>query len=332
MHIQSYPLSHNHPDWEQVFLSLDDAEVDDACQAWFDQWCEVETLQSEAAKHYRNCLPALHAFSNRTNVNLDGFIARLEADDKSDKPLNVGYIWARGVFTAAMTGVGWDGIAMRCATDPRAYAGYLHYIEREGLYRFIDDLAANPHVGDKLKEALDLHGHEIAYPWVGAACIRWAIFGENTKIEELPSSVQWLKALYAPRQQVDYWGPREVLGEPIDFGPHADIITILLQSPDLWAHMLLQEGSYDREHTTVRLWLQWARSVGYECSQAQLLFDDCQYVELTNCILGGDATELSLMQLGDVRNYLTQKVLRHHIEKQEAFSLPPGAELAGPGA
>lgn len=329
MHIESFPPSHNHPDWEHVFVSIDDAEVGAACQAWFEQWCKLDDLQSDPAKHYHDCLPALHALSNRTSADLWVFLERF--DDPED-PLHkeLGYIWARGVFTAAVAAVGWEGFAMRCATDSKGYAGYMQFIEREGLYGHIDDLVDNPHVGRKLTEALDLYGEHIAYPWIGAACIRWAIFGENTSIEDLPHGVQWLKALYAPRQVVQYWGPREVLSEPVDFGAHADVIKILLQSSDVWTHMLLQEGrfSQSQDHTSIRLWLQWAESVGHECSEAREFFDDGKYLEMTNCILQGDATDLAMMELMDSHSYLMQRALRHHEKTHASLALPD--DLASP--
>ena len=309
-------------------MSLEDAQVDAACQAWFEQWCKADNLYINEEKHYLECLPALHALSNRTTAKLNTL---LEQFDDPEDPLRkeVGYTSARTMFSAAVAAIGWQGFAIRCATDPRGYAGYMQYIEQRGMYAYIDDLADHPHAGQKLKEALDIYGPDLSYPWIGAACIRWAMFGKNTKLEEVPEGVQWIKARYTALQGKNFWGTREVVGEPVNFAEYADVIKILLQSPELWAHMLLQEGEFAREQSTLRLWVHWAESVGNDCERERQLCDERKFLELSNCILQGDETELELMRLMEPRDYLLQKVQQHHI--QERFELPAGVETSSPG-
>ena len=330
MHVQSLPSSYNNPEWEQVFVSIDDADVGVACQAWFAQLCQIEAFSQNYKKHYFECMPALHALSNRLTANID---ALMDQFDDDDDPLcqKFGYLSARGMITCALIGAGWQGMAMRCWTDPKAYAGYLQYVEREGLYSHIDDLSDSPYAGAKLKEALDLYANDLGFPWIGAACIRWALFGKDTDIADLPLSVQWLKSLYGERQRKDYWTPREVLFDPVDFGQHANVIRVLLESPDLWTHLFLQEGFYMQDQETIRLWLHWAKSVGHECTQEQEWYDNGDYLAFTNRLLHGDGTELEVMQLLDLRGYLLQKALRHHDKTEATLDLPNGVESPSTG-
>ena len=329
MHIQSYPLSYNNPDWERVFLSIEDTQVDAACQAWFEQWCAVPDLYIDNEKRFFECLPALHALSNRNTAPLDGFLERFDnADDILHK--EVGYVQARVLFTATIAAVGWEGFAIRCATDPRGYAGYMQHIEKNSLYAHIDDLANQPHAGKKLKEALDLYGADLRYPWIGAACISWAVFGKNTSIEDLPLSVQWIKTRYTKRQETPHWGTREMLGEPVDFAENADVIKALLQSPELWNHMLLQADAWGDSKKMLWLWLHWAESIGYNCKKEQQLFENREYQALSNCVLKGDNTELELMRLMEPRAYLLQKAQSHHNKALEKFELPGGLESSSP--
>lgn len=265
-------------------------------------------------------MPALHALSNRVTANIDAFIDKLEDEELQQKP---GYIWSRSILTACVAAYGWEGFAMRCWTDARAYAGFMQYIEREGLVEHVDDLAFHPHAGKALKGALDLYGADIAYPWIGAACIRWALFGKDTTVEDLPQSVQWLKNLYAQRHTKDYWSERDVLGTDMDFGTFAPVITVLLQSPDVWRHMYLQEGK-NSEHgfKTSWLWIHWAKSVGFDRPQAMELWEEQDMLGLCNCILEGDATDLSMMRLGSQHEYLLTQALHKGQHLEQPLPLP----------
>lgn len=320
MHVQSYPSSYNDPAWENIFLSLDDAEVGKACQAWFEQWCDVKDLFPQGSKPFFECMPALHALSNRTTANIDAFLNNLDDEELSQKP---GYIWARSLLTAAVAAYGWEGFAMRCWTDARAYAGFMQHIEREGLFAHVDDLAFHPHAGKALKGALDLYAADIAYPWIGAACIRWALFGKNTMVEELPQSVQWLKNLYYQRHTKDYWSARDVLETDMDFGAHAPVIKVLLQSPDVWRHMYLQEGKHSKQgFDTSWLWIHWAKSVGFERPQALALWEDQDMLGLCNCILQGSATDLAMMRLGTPYECLLTQALHEGKNLEGPLPLP----------
>lgn len=321
MYNPSYPTRHDNPNWEQLFLSLDDADVGSACTVWFEQWCQVDNLWEEYRQHYAACMPALHALSNRTAANIDILMKRFDDEDDALRQ-KMGYTWARSLLTSAIAGVGWDGFAMRCWTDPLAYAGYMQHIENQGGYDIVDDLADYPHAGKKLKEALALYGQHLPYPWIGAACIRWAIFGHNTIVEDLPTSVQWLKMAYSTRQTNENWGLREIVSQPMVFSSaQADVIKALLQSPDLWNHMLLQEASCFQQRSTLDLWLHWAISVGHECSKETELYDNRDYAALVNCLIQGDAVELEIMRLTGLKDYLLQKA-RGNTYGQEKLELP----------
>lgn len=330
MHIFAYPQSYNDPNWEHVFVSFEDARINDACLAWFAQWCEQKNLYNNEPKPFFECMPALHALSNRTTANLEGFLTAFDEEKEEDDELRSkpGYLCARGIFTSALTGMGWEGFAMRCWTDPQGYAGYMQFIEQQGMYELVDDLVDSPHAGGKLKEALSLYGENLGYPWIGAACIRWAIFGKNTNIEDVPHSVQWLKTLYAPRQDAGRAGTREVLGKPMNFSEFAPIVNILLQSPDVWMHMFLQEGYSMQKQQTYQLWLHLAESIGYECIKERELFEKRQYLEFCNSILQGDASDLEMMHLAGLRDYLSKRAVRNHSTKREIFELP--AEMESP--
>lgn len=321
MHVQTYPTSYNDPAWEGIFLASDDAQVDAACQAWFKQWCSLTTVFDEEHKIFFECMPALHALSNRVEASLDGFIELLDRDELSEQP---GYLKARSIFTGAITATGWEGFAMRCWTDPRGYAGFIQYIEREGLYAYVNDLAYNQHAGGKLTEALNLYGEHIAYPWVGAACIRWAMFGRKTEKDELPKSVQWLKDKYSHAQEKTYWPISGLFVEKVDFGAEAPVVKVLLQSPDIWRHMILQEDrhKFDPHSYVSALWLHWAESVGYECTKEKAFLQEGQFLEFFNSIFGGDATDLQLMELGGPREYVLQQCLRNHTQHTESLALP----------
>lgn len=271
-------------------------------------------------------MPALHALSNRTTANMDAFIDKLEDEELSQKP---GYIWSRSILTAAVAAYGWEGFAIRCWTDPRGYAGFMQYIEREGLFAHVDDLAFHPHAGTALKKALDAYGEDLAYPWIGAACIRWAIFGKDTSVEDLPHSVQWLKTLYSTRQDGKYWGKRDVLGTDIDFGALAPVITVLLQSPNVWRHMYLQEGKHSEQGVeTSWLWIHWAQSVGFECPQAMALWEEQDMLGLCNCILQGNAADLAMMRLGSQYDCLLTQALHKGQHLEGALPLPDLSPLS----
>lgn len=272
-------------------------------------------------------MPALHALSNRVTADLSGLIDLIDSNDLRNKP---GYLCSRNLFTASIAGFGWEGFAMRCWTDPKGYAGYMQYIENEGLYSMTNDLSRYPHAGGKLKEALDLYGHILPYPWIGAACIRWAVFGKNTTVDDVPENVRWLKQLYAPRQVLDHWGSREVFGEPLDFGEFAPVVDILLQSPDVWLHMWLQEGPVNQSGQTMRLWLHWAESIGHECSKERELFDNRKNLMCLNSILQGDNADLEMMLLGDAREYAFQKALSKHKKTTQTLELPAGIDTFSP--
>lgn len=330
MHTEGYPASYNEPGWENVFLSSDDAQVDAACQAWFKQWCALDVVYSEKNTIFFECMPAMHALSNRVEANLDGFIALID-DDNDELRKQSGYLQARSMFTSAITATGWEGFAMRCWTDPKAYAGFMQYIEREGLYAYVNDLAYCQHAGGKLKEALDLYNDQIAYPWIGAACIRWAMFGRNTTVAELPNSVQWLKEKYQHLQSKNYWDFRTLYNEHVDFGSHAPVIKILLQSPDVWRHMLLQEDrhEFDPRSHVASLWIHWAESVGHECTREKALFEEGDVLAFFNAVFQEDAADLELMRLGGPRDYLMTQCLRGHTHLNETLPLPDDATSMG---
>ena len=321
MHISIYPQDYNDPNWEHVFLSFEDSRINDACLAWFIQWCEQKNLYNDEPKPFFECMPALHALSNRTTAKLDNFLTAFDEKKEEDDKLRSkpGYTCARGIFTSVLTGMGWEGFAMRCWTDPQGYAGYMQFIEKQGMYELVDDLVDCPHAGGKLKEALSLYGEHLRYPWIGAACIRWAIFGKKTNIEDVPHSVQWLKTLYAPRQEA---GTQEVLGKPMTFGEFAPVVKLLLQSPDVWIHMFLQEGSMRQDRQTCCLWLHWAESIGHESTKNLELFEQCQYLELCNSILQGGESDLEMMRLAGLRSYLSTMAVRNHSTNREIFELP----------
>ena len=324
MYISTYPQDYNDPNWEHVFLSFEDSRINDACLAWFIQWCEQKNLYNDEPKPFFECMPALHALSNRTTANLDNFLTAFDEKKEEDDELRSkpGYMCARRIFTSALTGMGWEGFAMRCWTDPRGYAGYMQFIEQQGMYELVDDLVDSPHAGGKLKEALTLYGDHLGYPWIAAACIRWAIFGKNTSVEDVPHSIQWLKKLYAPRQGAGRVSTREVLEKSILLGGFKPIVKMLLELPDVWMHMFLQECSMTRNGQTYQLWLHWAESIGRECTKERELLEKRQYLKLCNSILQGDAFELEMMHLAGLPDYLNKRALRNHSKNKEIFELP----------
>ena len=214
---------------------------------------------------------------------------------------------------------------MRCWTDPKGYAGFMQFIENEGLYQNITDLADQPHAGGKLKEALDVYASDLAYPWIDAACIRWAVFGKNTTVDDVPFGVKWLKAFYVPRQKQPYWGVDDLFKEPLPLNAFSLEIKNLLQMTDIWVHMLLQERVRHKS-STMMLWLHLAESVDFK-SEARQLWNDHRIGECLNCILNGDGAELEMMNLVGTRRYLLGKASQHQTRELDNFVLPPGAIL-----
>ena len=322
MHTAQYPPRHNDPQWEYIFLSWGDARIDMACQVWFAQWCK---LDMNTKKQWSECLTSLHALSNRTKASLNDFIERL--DDINDPfRRGVGYWSARSIFTAAIVANGWEGFAIRCATDPKGYAGYMQYIENNCLYAYVDDLPNHPYAGKKLAEALDLYGQNLAYPWVQAACIRWALFGKDTDKEDIPKSFLWLKSLYRVQQEKPHWNVHDVLDTTIAFDEHYQVIFNWLESSGLWMHMLLQESDYGLRSSTIELWFHWADSIRYPSTNMRSHREERDYAGLVNCMLGGDKTELGILQLMTVREYLLQRAKRHR-SPPEQYDLPTAMSL-----
>lgn len=241
-----YPANYNSSSWEHIFLSCSAGAVSEACIVWFKQWSKLPNFESERNNRVLECMPAFHALSNRTEADVSSFLVFL---DNFQKTRSLQSANPSRTFGNALAMIGWEGIAMRCWTDPRAYAGCLQWIDQNSMSGFVGDLLFAPHIAHKLKESLDAYPVNFDYSWVEAACLRWAVLGKS-RLDELPTKIQWACE-------------NNPLGDYSD--DKKKNIKALIEKPLVWAQMLIQEQLVADIHCqTASLWLEWVRLLDNE--------------------------------------------------------------------
>ena len=331
----SYPTHFKDPLWAQLFRDLPVTEVDAACSHWFTQWQTHSVTTSSMDVFNSDVLETMltfHELSNRVDAKMDQSILLMGNEDefggKNALVINA--------FQSALAPIGWRGIAMRCWTDVKGYAGMLQYLnDSNGVLTLVDDLAMNMAYSLPLFQALDTYPQLFGYPWVQAAVVRAAIDGVQppgvTELTKHSSFYTWLVQSYGTMSkiQADRFQRTDV-GSIVE---HPEV-NILLDTPEFWLHSLYQEchlmGGVNLYGTTGRLWAHWMTMAGREHPAVPLIAEMSYYRSDTTIIMcglsGRPNEEASLMELWKSPKDCLVYLLSH--PNTDELTLPP--ELATP--